>query len=87
MKVGQLIENSVRKILFKNHAENEADILVPDLFLLVRKALSEEKKVSLVSISFGSPRLGDTIKTNCMKLQTLNPEILSILIFKKMVSG
>ena len=38
---------------------------------------------TLVSICFGSPRLGHTIKTNCVKLQTVNPELRSILIFLK----
>ena len=29
---------------------------------------------TLVSICFTSPRLGHTIKTNCMKLQTVDPD-------------
>ena len=32
IKFGQLIEYNVWKIFFKNHAENEAGKLVPDLF-------------------------------------------------------
>ena len=32
MKLGQLIEYN-RKIFFKNYAENEAERLVPDLFI------------------------------------------------------
>ena len=38
MKFGQLIEYDVRDILWNNHAENEAGILVPDCFLLFKKA-------------------------------------------------
>ena len=37
MKFGQLIENNKRNIFFKNHAENEAGRLVPDLFLYLKK--------------------------------------------------
>ena len=36
---------------------------------------------TLVSISFGSPRLEHATKTNCMKLQTVDPELYSILTF------
>ena len=36
---------------FKNHAENEAGILVPDLFLLLKKAL-REVKASGLQLSF-----------------------------------
>ena len=39
MKFRQLIENNVRKIFFKNYADNMAGILVPDLFLFFDKAL------------------------------------------------
>ena len=37
----------------------------------------------LVSICFGSPWLGLKIKTNCMNLQVVDPEISSVLIFFK----
>ena len=37
MKFGQLIEFNVRKFFFKNHTENEAWRLVPDLFLFFKK--------------------------------------------------
>ena len=40
MKLGQLIEYKKRKIFFKNYAENEAGILVPDLFLFKKKMLN-----------------------------------------------
>ena len=39
MKFGQLIEFNVRNIYFKNHAKNKVGRLVPDLFLLFKKAL------------------------------------------------
>ena len=39
---------------------------------------------TLVSMYFGSPRLEYTIKINCIKLQTFDVEIWSILIFSKM---
>ena len=38
MKLGQLIEYNKKNILFKNDTETEVGILVPDLFLLFRKA-------------------------------------------------
>ena len=47
MKFGQLIEYDVRDILWNNHAENEAGILVPDLLLLFKKALYEVKASGL----------------------------------------
>ena len=34
-------------LLFKNHAENEAERLVPDLFLFFKKALQEVKASDL----------------------------------------
>ena len=39
MKFGQLIEYNMRIFFFKNHAENEAWKLVPDLFLFFKEAL------------------------------------------------
>ena len=41
MKFGQVIEYNMRSVFFffKNHAENNAGRLVPDLFLFFRKAL------------------------------------------------
>ena len=41
MKVGQLIEYNKRNIFFKNHAENEEEKVVLDLFLRFKKALYE----------------------------------------------
>ena len=39
MKFGQLIEHPEIIFLFKNYAENEAGKLVPDRFLVFKKAL------------------------------------------------
>ena len=38
---------------------------------------------TLVSIYFGSPRLERAIKTNSMKLETVDAEICAILMFLK----
>ena len=43
MKFGKSIEYNKRTFFFKNHAQNEAERLVPDLFLLFKKALFEVK--------------------------------------------
>ena len=47
MKFGQSIEYNKRKFFFKNHAQNEAERLVPDLFLFFKKALYEVKASGL----------------------------------------
>ena len=52
MKFGQLIEYNKRNIFFENLAENEANRLVPRLFLFLEKVVC-----SLVSIYFDSPQL------------------------------
>ena len=39
MKFGQSIEYNKGKFSFKNHAQNKAERLVPDLFLFFKKAL------------------------------------------------
>ena len=41
MKFGQLIEYNKGNNFLQNHAENEAERLVPDLFLLFKKPLYE----------------------------------------------
>ena len=51
MKFGQLIDISREIFLFKNYAENEAEKLVPDHFLLFKKAL-HEVKVSGLQLDF-----------------------------------
>ena len=52
MKLGQLIQHNVRKFFFKNHAENEARRLVPDLFLFLKKGSYKVKgSVLLLSLN------------------------------------
>ena len=41
MKFGQIIEYNKKIFPFKNHSENEAGRLVPDLFLFFKKASYE----------------------------------------------
>ena len=43
MKFGQVIEYNKKIFSFKNHAENQAGRLVPDLLLLFKKASYEVK--------------------------------------------
>ena len=48
MKFGQLIEYITREtVYFKNHVENEAGRLVPDLILFFKKALHKVKASGL----------------------------------------
>ena len=53
---------------FKNHAENEAGRLVPNLFLFFKKALYEIKangmQLSFNSFTFDSLQLGKQLKQN-----------------------
>ena len=52
---------SSKIFFFKNHAENEAGRLAPDLFLLFNKALHEAKASGLqlsFTINFDNPQLG-----------------------------
>ena len=60
MKFGQVIEYNMRNIFFKNHAENEAGKLIPDLFLSFRKTLYEVKAsgLQLSFNNFDNPQLG-----------------------------
>ena len=90
IKFGHLIEDNMRNIemfFFKSLTEIEVGRLIPDLFLLFKKALYEIKAVvsTLVSLYSGSPGLGHTKKANGIKFQTVEPEICSILIFQKRV--
>ena len=55
MKIGQLIEYNKKNIFFKYYAENEAGRLVPDLFLLFKKA-QYEVKASGLQLSFNTFR-------------------------------
>ena len=75
MKFGQLIEYNVRNIFFKKNTENEAGRLVTDLFLFLKNALYEVQAGKL-ALSFNIFNiLGDTIKTNCVKIQAVDPKI------------
>ena len=47
MRFGQVIDITIELFYFKNHAENEAGRLVPDLFLFFKKALYEVKASGL----------------------------------------
>ena len=47
MKFAQLVEYNNRNILFKNHAENKAVPVIPDLFLLFKKSFYKEKASGL----------------------------------------
>ena len=38
MKLGQLVDYNKRNIYFKNYADNEAEKLIPDLFLFFKYA-------------------------------------------------
>ena len=76
MKFGHLIQHYVKKIcFFKNHAESEAERLVPGLFF--KKLYTKLRQVVRTSVSkcFGSLRFEHTLKTNCMKLQTVDADI------------
>ena len=67
MKFGQLIKFTVRNIFLQRHAKNEAERLVPDLSLLLKKVLYEVKASvysTLILIYFGRPRLEHTVKRN-----------------------
>ena len=60
MKSGQLTEYNKINCFFNNHAENEAERLVLDLFLFFKKLYMRSKQVvcSLDSTYFDSPQLG-----------------------------
>ena len=70
---------------FKNHAENETWRLVRDLFLFFKIALYEVKANGLQPNFNHFPQSStcQTIKTKYMKFDNIDPEICSILIFKK----
>ena len=67
--------------LFKNHAENEAERLVPDHWFFRKFYIRSTQVVStFVLIHFGRLPLGHTIKTNLMFL-IVDPEVWLFLIF------
>ena len=47
MKFGQLMGYNKRNVFLRNHAENEAEKLIPDFFLFFEKALYDVKKSRL----------------------------------------
>ena len=73
MKFGQFVEYNKRNIFL--HAENEAGRLVPDLFLFLKKASCAVKASAQSRL-----QLGHTRKANCIKFQTVNPDLCLILI-------
>ena len=78
MKFDQLIKYSKnKKLFFKNYAENEEGILVPDFFLFFIKTIYEVKTSGLQVIFniFRQPTSWHTIKTNYIKIQAIDPEI------------
>ena len=78
---------SREKVLFKNHAQNKASILVPDLFLFFKIALHQAKASGLQRSFkiYRQPLTQHTIKISCIKLQTIDPNICPILTFQKRV--
>ena len=69
LKFGQVKEYN-KIFFFKNHAENEAGRLVPDLFLFFKKALFEvnASDLQLSFNQFRSSSTCQTIKTKYIKL-------------------
>ena len=59
MKLGQLLNYKKRNIFFKSHTENEAEKLVPNLFLFSNMFNMRQKQVvcSLVSMYFDGSQL------------------------------
>ena len=70
MKFDQLIEYNTRNNFFKNHVENKARELVPEVFLFFEKLYIRQKQVvcTLVSIDFDRPPLEHAIKKLCETL-------------------
>ena len=79
-KFGQVMDYNKINVFFRNHAGNQAGRLFPDQFY--------EVKGNGLQFSFNIFRQSSTqhrVKTNCIKLQTIDPEIYSILMFQKRV--
>ena len=83
MKFGQVIEYNKRNTFLQNHAENEAERLVPDMFLFFKKDLCGIIIIGLqFSFSkFRQPSTWHTMKTNCIRLLIIDPETWPKLIF------
>ena len=87
MAIDQFIEHNKRNIFLEIHEQNEADRLVSDLFLIFKRILYQLKAsgCQLIFHIFRQSSSWHVIKANCIKLQTLDPKICSILIFKKSI--
>ena len=57
---------------FKNLAENESERLVQELLLF------SESGLHFIFNIFAKPQLGQTIKKNCITVQTYDPDMFSI---------
>ena len=69
MKFGQLIARQI--FFFKDHTENDAGRLAPDLFLFFLKKALYKTKASGLQLNFNTfrqPSTWHTIKSNCIKL-------------------
>ena len=83
MKFGQLIKYIMRNIFLQGLCRKRGGRLVPNL---KKKRFKVKHVISrLVLIYFGRPQVGDTIKTNFITFQTVDPEKWRILIFYKKV--
>ena len=85
MKFNHLVDYNKKNFFFKNRAENEAVRLVPDLFLLCKKAL-REVKASGLQLSFNIFLVFNLAysKNKMQKLCTIDPGLRSILRFLEM---
>ena len=79
MKFGHSIEHKVRNIFFKKKQAEKQKVSYKVVKLVVLS--------TLISISFDSPSLGHTIKTNRMKVQTGDPEMLNFDLKKESVTN
>ena len=88
MKFGQLIEYNKRNIFYlKIMQKKRQGDQFQTPFCVLKKALYEVK-ASGPQLRFNiirQPSTWHTMKTNCMKLQIIDPEICSILFFQKRV--
>ena len=84
MNFGQLIEYFKINIFLKKLYRKEVGKLVPDHFLLFKKALYQLKAsgLQLDFTIFQQSSYQDSIKTNCSKLYITDLEICSILVFQ-----
>ena len=88
VKLDQLTENKMKTIfLQKSCRKSGRKTNSRPLFVFQEKLYMRWKQVvcTLVSIYFGSPWFGNTIKLNCIKFWTVNVETCSTLIFQKRI--